>query len=180
MTREDNSGAGKTNWSFAVAVSLVAHAVVLGAIVAVSRPAGKDKASAPKPAPAATTATAAVQTAEPAAAATTTASATEQKKTPANETKPAAAASGLAKLLGSLGASGETADTGAAKPAVPATTETKPAAATTTEKYTVRSGDSLTRIASRHGCTVQELAKMNGLSPTAMLNIGQVLVVPLQ
>ena len=87
MTRDDNSGAGKTNWSFAVAVSLVAHAVVLGAIVAVSRPAGKDKASAP----AAATATAAVQTAEPAAAATTATSAAEQKKSPASETKPAAA-----------------------------------------------------------------------------------------
>ena len=39
--------------------------------------------------------------------------------------------------------------------------------------YEVRPGDSLTKIAKKCGCTVQELAKANGLKPTANLNLGQ-------
>ena len=43
--------------------------------------------------------------------------------------------------------------------------------------YKVRPGDSLTRIARQCGCTVHELAKANGLSPTANLRLGQTLKV---
>ena len=43
--------------------------------------------------------------------------------------------------------------------------------------YKVRPGDSLTRIARQCGCTVHELAKANGLSPTANLRLGQMLKV---
>ena len=43
--------------------------------------------------------------------------------------------------------------------------------------YKVRPGDSLTRIARQYGCTVHELAKANGLSPTANLRLGQTLKV---
>ena len=39
--------------------------------------------------------------------------------------------------------------------------------------YEVRPGDSLTKIAKKCGVTVQELAKANGLKPTASLGLGQ-------
>lgn len=39
--------------------------------------------------------------------------------------------------------------------------------------YEVRPGDSLTKIARKCGCTVQELAKANGLRADANLNLGQ-------
>lgn len=43
--------------------------------------------------------------------------------------------------------------------------------------YKVRPGDSLSRLARQSGCTVHELAKKNGLSPTASLRLGQTLKV---
>ena len=51
-------------------------------------------------------------------------------------------------------------------------------AATTAATYTVRSGDSLTRIARNHGCTVKELADLNGFSVTKTLNIGETIKIP--
>lgn len=44
--------------------------------------------------------------------------------------------------------------------------------------YTVKSGDSLWRIARRSGTTVSALAAANNISPSAVLRIGQKLVVP--
>lgn len=43
--------------------------------------------------------------------------------------------------------------------------------------YKVRPGDSLSRLARQFGCTVHELAKKNGLPPTASLRLGQTLKV---
>ena len=45
--------------------------------------------------------------------------------------------------------------------------------------YRVRSGDSLTAVAQRHGLRVTQLAQMNGISPLRWLYNGQVLRVPL-
>jgi murein DD-endopeptidase MepM/ murein hydrolase activator NlpD len=42
----------------------------------------------------------------------------------------------------------------------------------------VRRGDTLLRLARRHGATVRELRALNGLRRTAMLRVGQELVVP--
>jgi len=44
--------------------------------------------------------------------------------------------------------------------------------------YTVRAGDSLSRIARRYGISLSELARMNNLSPNRWLYTGQVLRVP--
>ena len=41
------------------------------------------------------------------------------------------------------------------------------------KSYEVRPGESLTKIAAKCGCTVQELAKANNLKPTANLFVGQ-------
>lgn len=45
------------------------------------------------------------------------------------------------------------------------------------KSYKVKAGDSLTKIARSCGITVQELAKVNGISPTANLMLGQSLKV---
>ena len=44
--------------------------------------------------------------------------------------------------------------------------------------YTVVKGDSLTKLAALHCCTVTELAKLNKIKPTSGLRIGQRLKIP--
>jgi murein DD-endopeptidase MepM/ murein hydrolase activator NlpD len=39
--------------------------------------------------------------------------------------------------------------------------------------YTVKKGDNLTRIAKKHGTTVQKLCKLNGIKSTSLLRVGQ-------
>jgi LysM repeat protein len=60
----------------------------------------------------------------------------------------------------------------------PATTEAAPAAAPQT--YTVKSGDTVTKIASSLGVTIPDLEKLNGLAGNAVLQVGQILKVPVQ
>jgi murein DD-endopeptidase MepM/ murein hydrolase activator NlpD len=43
--------------------------------------------------------------------------------------------------------------------------------------YTVRSGDTLSSIARRHGTTVNKLCNLNGVTPQTILSVGRVLVV---
>jgi LysM repeat protein len=50
--------------------------------------------------------------------------------------------------------------------------------ATSGPEYTVQPGDSLWAIATSHGLSVAQLASANGLDPSAVLPIGQVLVLP--
>ena len=45
-------------------------------------------------------------------------------------------------------------------------------------EYTVKSGDSLSRIARQHGCSVEALRQKNRLAPGAVLRIGQKLLIP--
>jgi LysM repeat protein len=47
-----------------------------------------------------------------------------------------------------------------------------------TEKYTVKSGESLNLIASRVGISVSELASLNDLSPRTGLQVGQIILIP--
>ena len=44
--------------------------------------------------------------------------------------------------------------------------------------YTVKSGDTLSEIASAHGTTWQELAKINGIKDPSKIHVGQVLKLP--
>lgn len=46
--------------------------------------------------------------------------------------------------------------------------------------YTVKPGDSLAKIARRHSCTVQELAKTNGLKLSSVIHPGQTLKLPVK
>jgi LysM repeat protein len=47
----------------------------------------------------------------------------------------------------------------------------------TTQVYTVKSGDTLTRIAERHGTTVRQIRQANNLA-TSRINLGQKLKIP--
>lgn len=58
-----------------------------------------------------------------------------------------------------------------------ASTETETAAATA-KSYTVRAGDTMTRISSSLGVAIPDLEKVNGLASNAVLQVGQVLKVP--
>ena len=64
-----------------------------------------------------------------------------------------------------------------AQNASPATPEV-PAAAPVPTTYTVVAGDSMTRIASKLGVAIPELEKVNGLTGSSVLQVGQVLKVP--
>lgn len=44
--------------------------------------------------------------------------------------------------------------------------------------YTIKPGDSLERIARKHGCTVEALVKANGLKTSAVIHPGQTLTLP--
>lgn len=51
--------------------------------------------------------------------------------------------------------------------------------ASATKVYTVKSGDSLTRISKKFKCTVTEIAKLNNIKANSGLRIGQKLKVPI-
>lgn len=57
------------------------------------------------------------------------------------------------------------------------TQNTKPTQNTQPTTYTVRSGDTLSKIARRYGTTVQKLCQLNGLKETSTLRVGQKLKV---
>lgn len=51
-------------------------------------------------------------------------------------------------------------------------------AVTTSGNYTVKSGDSLTRLANQYGMSVSQLASTNGLKSNAQLQVGQKITIP--
>lgn len=69
-----------------------------------------------------------------------------------------------------------TPETPVEQPVAPVKTPAKHVAAGGT--YTVQSGDSLGKIARKHGVTVQNLAAANNMTTQKMLKIGQVLTIP--
>ena len=64
------------------------------------------------------------------------------------------------------------------QPAAAAPAVQEPAAPEAPQPYRVRRGDTLGRIAERHGTTVDMLAAMNGLDPANIIKPGQMLRVP--
>jgi LysM repeat protein len=55
-----------------------------------------------------------------------------------------------------------------------------PSAVPTAQMYTVKAGETLSEIAAQFGLTVQELAEANDITNTALVQAGQVLVIPPQ
>ncbi|WP_404353713.1 LysM peptidoglycan-binding domain-containing protein [Exiguobacterium aurantiacum] len=58
---------------------------------------------------------------------------------------------------------------------IPGTTVTPPA---TTVKYTVKSGDTLYKIATMYNTTVAKIAAANNITNTSLISVGQVLTIP--
>ena len=79
------------------------------------------------------------------------------------------------RLLVPVGATGPM-DTNASPPAPAAVIEPSPAEAP--REHTVRSGETLWRIARRYGITVRALANANGIEASRPLRIGKVLRIP--
>ena len=65
-----------------------------------------------------------------------------------------------------------------AKPAEPATPTPTPAAVPQIKTHTVASGDTLGAIASKHGLTVDEVAKFNNIANPNLIGVGQVIKIP--
>ncbi|MBQ9362461.1 MAG: LysM peptidoglycan-binding domain-containing protein, partial [Bacteroidaceae bacterium] len=70
-------------------------------------------------------------------------------------------------------ASEEAADMAAAQPQAKKSQSARRSQRTST--YRVKSGDTLSKIAQRHGTTVSKLCKLNGIKQNAVLHKGQVL-----
>ena len=71
-------------------------------------------------------------------------------------------------------------ETPKSKPTAKAREETEPNETSAFETYVVKKGDSLTHIAQDCGCTIQELAKLNGstLKKLSNLRVGQKIKIP--
>ncbi|XKG20538.1 LysM peptidoglycan-binding domain-containing protein [Exiguobacterium aurantiacum] len=59
---------------------------------------------------------------------------------------------------------------------IPGTTVTPPP--TTTVKYTVKSGDTLYKIATLYKTTVAKIAAANNITNVSLISVGQVLIIP--
>ena len=57
-------------------------------------------------------------------------------------------------------------------------TPQKPAAAAGEQTYTVKKGDTLSKIASKYGTTYQKLASYNGIANPNTINVGQIIRIP--
>lgn len=70
------------------------------------------------------------------------------------------------------------ATTSASRSSSTSSSKSTAAASSAAANYTVQSGDSLIRLASKHGMSVAQLASANGLSSHSQLQIGQKIVIP--
>ncbi len=87
-------------------------------------------------------------------------------------------AGGTAASPSSADSGGETQAAAGGNSAISQSGNGKPTASANTINYVVVAGDSLTRIAKRHKCTVTELAKLNNIKPNSGLRIGQRIKLP--
>ena len=71
---------------------------------------------------------------------------------------------------------GKAASSTASKPA--SSTASKPASSTAEQTYTVKKGDTLSKIAAKYGTTYQKLASYNGIANPNKISAGQVIKIP--
>lgn len=91
-----------------------------------------------------------------------------------------ASARGMLRNAGIGGAAAAGSAKLSAQEPAPATTTSESAPACAAQTYTVKSGDTVTKIASSLGVTIPDLEKLNGLAGNAVLQVGQILKVPVQ
>jgi len=89
----------------------------------------------------------------------------------------------LSRLIEEGKASGPSVQTGTSMPlprSLPTreTPKAEPVAASTGKTHTVQKGDTLIAISNRYGVSVDEIAKLNNISDTRLIQIGQVLILP--
>ena len=173
---------GSKRLGVAIAASVVVHIVAFGLFVSIGGGGGSDKSSEPPPLPPPP-----AELDGPAAIADSVEPAGRGEKTapadPVVDEAPKAKSKSKPKAPEAKPAEAKKPD--AKKPDVKKPEAKKPETAKPAEEadagadsgewklYEVRPGDSLTKIAKKCGATVQELAKANGLKPTANLNLGQ-------
>ena len=166
---------GKINWPFAIAASVALHAAIIGAIFAAgggrktaapdretaAPPAAEEKIEVPEfPVPG-----------ETASGETASAGRTEPESTPAPSPATETASASRAQQPATTARQTTT--------SAPESRQSGPAPQRReSEIYTVRAGDSLTKIARRHNCTVAEIAAINGIKPDKMLSIGDTIKIP--
>ena len=172
---------GSKRLGIAIAASVVVHIVAFGLFVSIGGGGGNDKSSEPPPLPPPPP-----ELEQPAAIADSVepAGKGEKKAEPADpvvdeapkaKSKPKAAEAKPPEAKKPETRKPEAKKPEAKKPETAKPAEEADAGADSGEwkLYEVRPGDSLTKIAKKCGVTVQELAKANGLKPTANLNLGQ-------
>ena len=81
------------------------------------------------------------------------------------------------RVSGSVPKGSQTSQTGQTGQPDQARPASQPSQASKATTYTVRSGDTLSKIARRHGTTVQKLCRLNGINENTTLRIGQKLKV---
>lgn len=89
-------------------------------------------------------------------------------------------ASARGMIQKAVGATASTAAVSKLAAQEPSPTQAAPAASEGGQTYVVKSGDTVTRIASSLGVPIPDLEKANGLAGNAVLQVGQVLKVPAQ
>ena len=148
MQDTNPAGGGKINWPLAVVASIALHVVGIGLVLFFAG-AFDSSGSAPAPQPAGGPSLDPVE------------SEVEQVTPVAPPVSSSSASSGAP----SSGAAATPPLIDPAEPSGPAT-------------YKVKPGDSLSKIAKNHGCTVKELAELNGFPVNKMLDVGETLKVP--
>lgn len=89
----------------------------------------------------------------------------------------------LSRLIEEGKASGPSVQTGNSMPlprSIPTrdTPKAEPVSAPTGKTHTVQKGDTLIAISKRYGVSVEEIAELNKISDTRLIQIGQVLILP--
>lgn len=184
----------KMNWTFALAVSVVIHVVVIGLVMLCSDPPGEaEDAATQEEMSARSSDSGEIENAESASdsAQTPPAPPPPSRVNPVPTSVPPARRSPPPRPSARASTT-PTSSSASITPATPATASTAPAtdagssasrpaassSATKTIVYEVKPGDNLTRIAKKHKCTVTEIAKLNKMKPNKVLWVGLKLKIP--
>lgn len=184
----------KMNWTFALAVSVVIHVVVIGLVMLCSDAPGEaEEAATQEEMSARSSDSGETENAEPASdSAHTPPAPPPSRVNPVTPTSVAPARRSPPPRSSARASTTPTSSSGSRTPATPATASTAPAtdvgssasrpaassSATKTIVYEVKPGDNLTKIAKKHKCTVTEIAKLNKMKPNKVLWVGLKLKIP--
>jgi LysM repeat protein len=184
----------KMNWTFALAVSVVIHVVVIGLVMLCSDSPGEaEDAATQEEMSARSSDSGETENAEPASDSIQTPPAPPSSRVnpvtptsvPPARRSPPPRPSARASTTSTSSSESRTRATPATASTAPATdagsSVSRPAApssATKTIVYEVKPGDNLTKIAKKHKCTVTEIAKLNKMKPNKVLWVGLKLKIP--